>query len=382
MTIVWLGLIIPLIATIVLIVFFKKQTAVLEIIGLWVASLFIIFLAKFFVDTFDANETEYWGEYAIRVEYYEEWDEWIIQTCTREVPCGTDSKGNTRYCTETYDCSHRDYHSPYWQAITNLGNSYSITQKKYNEFMGLWNNRKFIDMDRHYYTIDGNKYESYWDNKDYNILPIITTHSYKNKVVHSSSIYEFPEVDTSAYHLFEYPEVEDYNCNSILSEVKNKDIKWADKLLTYYNAKYGSSKQVRMWLLIYKNKPFQYGTYQENYWKGGNKNEVVLCMGIDKDLSVQWAKVFSWTERENLKTDLRDSVLFQKKLDIYKTVNVFKDQVVEKFQRRDFSEFDYLETEPSPLACIISFLIIGLCVTGMSVYIVKNQFTNRMEEHG
>ena len=372
-----IGLAIPLIATILLVLFFRKQTRIIEILVLWLISLSIIFLAKSCAEKFSVSETEYWGEYGVKVEYYEEWDEWITQICTREVPCGTDANGNTTYCTETYDCSYRQYHYPRWEVVSNLKNSYDIPEKTYKQMLYTWNNEKFVDMNRDYYTIDGNKYESYWDKKDYNIFPIITTHSYENRVAHASSVYEFPEVDTSKFKLFEYPKVKDYYCQSILSEVKSSDIKWADKLLTNYNALYGVQKQVRMWLLIYKNKPYEYGVQQENYWKRGNKNEVVVCIGVTEDsLTVDWAKVFSWTERENVKVDLEDMIRNQKKLDIYKTVTNIKNEVVEKFERKSFKDFDYLDVEPSTTATILGLIFILLVVGGLTVFIIMNDITN------
>jgi hypothetical protein len=262
-----------------------------------------------------------------------------------------------------------------------LNNHYNIPEKKYKEMLYTWDNKRFVDLNRDYYNIDGNKYESYWDKKDYNIFPVITTHYYQNKVANSSSIYEFPEVDTSKHKVFEYPEVENYNCNSILSEVKSKDIYWADKLLTNYNAKYGAQKQVRMWILIFKDKPFTYAMHQENYWKRGNKNEIVLCIGVRGDsLRVDWTKCFSWTDKEILKARLEDFVRFQKNLDIYKTVNTMKDEVLSTFVRKPFEEFDYLEVEPSLTITIIALIFILLSVGGITVYIIFNEFDNNEEE--
>ena len=366
--IVWIGFIIPLIATILLVVFFRERTRIIEIVVLWILSIGIIFIAKIMAERIDATEVEYWGEYGVKVEYYEEWDEWVHQTCT-----STDSEGNVT----TYDCSYRRYHGPEWYVVTNLNNNYSIPEKKYKEMLYTWDNKRFVDLNRDYHNIDGNKYESYWDKKDYNIFPVITTHYYQNKVANSSSIYEFPEVDTSKHKVFEYPEVENYNCNSILSEVKSEDIYWADKLLTNYNAQYGAQKQVRMWILIFKDKPFTYAMHQENYWKRGNKNEITLCIGVrGGSLKVDWVKCFSWTDEEMLKVRLEDFVRFQKKLDIYKTVNTMKDEVVTSFVRKPFEEFDYLEVEPSLTITIIALIFILLSVGGITVYIIFNEFDN------
>ena len=367
MWILYLGMLIPLIATIILVVKFREKTHIVEIVIMWVASFSVIMGVKFISEKFSTMETEYWGEYGIRVDYYERWDEYIHQTCS-----STDSDGNTTY----YDCSYVDTHYPYWEVITNTGNTYTITESQFNKYSKLWKSKKFQDIGRDYHSIDGDKYESYWDKKEENIFPVITTHMYENRVSNSSSIYDFMDVDTSQFKVFSYPEVEDYQCNSILSEVRGKEISKGNKKLTIYNARYGTQKQVRMWLLIFKDKPFQYSTYQENYWKGGNKNEVVLCVGVRDSLLIDWVKCFSWTNKEILKVNLRDSVLSQKYLDIDRAIEVMKNEVIENFKRREFKEFDYLEVEPSLTATLLSLLFISLVVGGMVVYIISNDFNN------
>src|SRR5579859_7868257 len=74
------------------------------------------------------SDTERWGNYLVQAEYYEAWDEWVTKTCSREVPCGRNKDGSTRYRTEYYDCSYRDYHPPYWCVIDNSGKSHAIDQ--------------------------------------------------------------------------------------------------------------------------------------------------------------------------------------------------------------------------------------------------------------
>ena len=137
--ITWVGFTIPLIATIILVVFFRERTRIIEIVVLWVLSIGIIFIAKIMAERMDATEVEYWGEYGVKVEYYEEWDEWVSQTCT-----STDSEGNVT----TYDCSYRRYHGPEWYVVTNLNNNYYISEKKYKEMLYTWDNKRFVDLNR------------------------------------------------------------------------------------------------------------------------------------------------------------------------------------------------------------------------------------------
>ena len=368
MWILYIGILIPLFFTLLLIIKFRERTHVVEIAGLWVVSIGIIFMVKVFSEKITSMEIEYWGEYGVKIEYYEQWDEWIHQTCTT-----VDSEGNV----STYDCSYRSYHPPYWTVITNTGNQYNISQSQFLHYSSLWKNKKFIDLKRGYYRIDGDKYESQWNKVDDLLFPIITTHRYENRVVNSSSIYDFLEIDTSEVKIFSYPKIHDYTCNSIMSQREIREMKEADKRLTFYNAKYGSGKEVRMWLLIFHNKPFQYSMYQEHYWKGGSKNEVVVCVGVDDMLRVEWVKCFSWSEKENFKVNLRDSIMNQGKLNLMKTVEVMKDEVMINYERREFKEFEYLEVEPPFYIIFLSLLSIFVLVGGMTVYIIFNQFDSR-----
>ena len=70
----------------------------------------------------NTTDTEYYGGYIVKVRHYDEWDEWIERTCTRQVPIGKDKDGNTIYKEEEYDCSYRQYHPEYWVYVTNLSN--------------------------------------------------------------------------------------------------------------------------------------------------------------------------------------------------------------------------------------------------------------------
>src|SRR5690606_26786934 len=113
-----------------------------------------------------------------RVEYYEDWDEWITQTCTRTCCC--DSKGNCS--TETYDCSYRKYHPQKWGIVTTTNEYVSITKHQYREIKSYFKNERFIDLNRRFYRKDGDKFISEWQKDSGSAIPVSTEHSYVNKV--------------------------------------------------------------------------------------------------------------------------------------------------------------------------------------------------------
>jgi hypothetical protein len=42
---------------------------------------------------------------------------------------------------------------------------------------------------------------------------------------------------------------------------------------------------------------------QRDYWAGGNKNEVVMCLGISKG-KIEWARGFGWADSPELQVRL------------------------------------------------------------------------------
>ena len=87
------------------------------------------------------------------------------------------------------------------------------------------------------------------------------------------------EEEVKQYGLYEYPNFRGYYCPSILGAGEN--LSKGNRHLDVQNAKMGKDKEVRMWVLVYQNQPIQSAILQQNYWKGANKNEFVVCVGTD-----------------------------------------------------------------------------------------------------
>ena len=82
-----------------------------------------------------SSDIEYLNSRVQSVTYYEPWDEWIDQMCSRQVACGTDSDGNTEYCTEWYDCSYRKYHDSAWVMRSVDKNTFNIGGATFRSFV-------------------------------------------------------------------------------------------------------------------------------------------------------------------------------------------------------------------------------------------------------
>jgi hypothetical protein len=372
--IIYGALLIPLIVAFFLYKYFSHKTVWWEFFIPLMISLILIFSMKAIIEVVQVSSKEYWGSFIERAEYYEEWDEWITQTCTRSCCC--DSKGEN--CgTETYDCSYCLNHPAYWQIITTTGETIKINQSEYEKIKRKLGNETFVNLCRNYYRNDGDEFYTKWQNDSVRAIPVTTLHHYKNRVkAADQSVFHFGNVsksDIAKYSLKEYPEIDVYRMQSVIGD-SSEDASIAEKKFSYINGLLGHEKEVRIFVLIFHDQPIEAGFYQEWYWSGANMNEFVICIGIDKERNVKWCKPISWTRSEILKSEIKNFIQSQTKLNLCAVADFTQKQVYKEFVRRDFNEFSYLTIEPPIWPIILTYLLtIGVNI-GLSYWIIKNEY--------
>lgn len=229
-------------------------------------------------------------------------------------------------------------------------------------------------MHRHYHSINGNEYRTTWTHDDLRLEPMVTAHTYENRIKASNSVFKFQDVDPKKFGLFDYPKITGYyNQASILG---NGGVTQpvANQLLNKLNAQIGATKQVRMFILVFRNQPVEAGFEQECYWKGGNKNEFIITLGVNDQDEIQWCHPFSWTEVELLKIQIRDFVTEQKTLNLEKLVQGVVPQIQASFKRKHFKDFNYLTVEPPTWAILLTFLITIAVNLGVAYWVVNNDY--------
>lgn len=375
---IYLAFLIPLAATIFLLIKFPHKTAWWEYLLNFGVPAVLIVLAKVISTTSQTATPEVWNNYVVSATYYEYWNEWITKTCynTCYDEC-EDANGGTYSCNphdcNPYDCSYQENHPPYWEAMDNQGHTFRITQKDFLELCMLWKNKKFIDMDRDYHTVDGDAYSTVSDSFFDHTVARTTQHSYENRVKCSRSVFNFAKVDSgdiADFGLFKYPLISEFNYNPILGW----DNPQASMRLQRYNARIGSFRQVHMMILIFKDKPVQAAILQEGLWKGGNKNEFILCVGV-RNNAISWAKVISWTEADELKIGVEKTVS-NMPFDLIKISDYMAGEVQKKFVRKQFKDFSYITVEPTDKAILITFILTLVCSIGLGIFVVKNPWDN------
>ena len=374
--IIWLAMVVPVIAAVVLYFRFKRRVLWWEFLVPFAASVVLIGASKAITAAAQTHDKEYWGGWVTTTEYYEDWNETVpcshTKYCTRSYPCGNQT------CTDEYACGTEhlydvDYHSPYWQVVDSNGIAIGVTQSRFEYLCTKFRNRRFVDLHRNYHTNDGDKYAATWDGREDNIEVVTTIHNYENRVQASSSVFNFITVDPKKYDLFEYPEIyDDYKCHSVLGNGGPTMIN-AQWKLDYWNARLGAAKQIRMFILVFMDKPLEAAVEQESYWKGGNKNEFILAIGVNKQHEVQWAYVISWTPVESLKIEARNFAVEQKQLDLVKIADWLGHNIREKWVRKQFADFSYITVEPPTWAVILALLLTIAINIGTSWWVVNNE---------
>ena len=365
---IFLALFIPVFTSIILWFWFKHKTVWWEFLIPFIASIITILIFKFTAEWSRTRDIEYWGGILTKTEYYEDWNEYIHQTCT----CCCDKDGNN--CM-TYDCSYVNYHSPYWEITSSNNEVIRISENQYKELVKKFNNESFIDLHRGYYTNDGDKYVSIWDNDIKTLESVVTVHSYENRVQVSNSVFNYPKVkenDIKQYKLYEYPEIYDYYKQKCILGIKDDT---SERKFQILNSRLGLKKQVKVFILIFNDLPIKSAELQESYWKGGNKNEFIICIGIDDKMNVKWCKPFSWSEVAEPKIRTRNFVQKQDKLNLSELSDFLYKELDNNFIRKKFKEFSYLTVEPTTGQTISAFIITLIINIICSIFVIKNDIT-------
>lgn len=369
---IYLPVLLPILVGIYLVKKYPNKVNIVEVlISAGLVFLFVLF-SKYISEGAITRDTEYWGGWITRVNYFEPWDERV--PCRHPIPCSHpryDSKGHfvgfAHFNDGHFHLYDVDYHPAEWEALGSNGEQYNISKNSYSSFVRVFNNEKFIELNRIYHSIDGNEYSSYWKGEDSTIQIITSIHNYENRVAVSDSIYKYREV--SGKDLFQYPELHGFNIPAVLS--KAGPIRGGEAI-DFINGKLGAKKKIRVWVLVWKNQPRNVAFNQEAYWRGSNKNELVICLSIDSENNVQWAHVFSWSKSEALKTAINSYlVVDNSKLDLVKFGAWLYPEIEKSWNKRNWHDFDYLSISlPSWMFWFI--WIVSCMLTGILAYVAVN----------
>lgn len=339
---------IPFVVAAVLLIFFRKQTVWWEYPALIVPSIIIALLLELCCKAYNATDTEYLGSYITKIRHEDSWNEYIHRTCTKVVACGKDKDGNTIYKTVTYDCSYVRDHPDFWMYFTNTGNTDYISEQEYSRLRWQFGTpMRFIDMHRDYYTKDGDAQEYDFDGDWRKARTLSESHKYQNKVQTSRSIFKFEEISdrkADSLGLYRYPAIIDDDQCPFIGYTADK---YTEKRFRWLNARLGKQCQFRTYLLFYRNQPVSIVEKQRSYWQGANKNEMIVCIGIDSSDRVQWCECLSWSDEPRLEAKTKQFFLESDSLRLIDYADLLFRWVPRDWHRKKFEDFSYITVELS-----------------------------------
>lgn len=156
-----------------------------------------------------------------------------------------------------------------------------------------------------------------------------------------------------------YPRVHSfYKINRVLSvgsKIPGDQINSMNNAFNIALKTLGAQKQVNIIVILTEIDDPTYRYAVENAWLGGEKNDVVLFVGLD-DNKITWVDVMTWAlnkGNELFHVKLRDSVKGMETFDPDKVVAATTSMVMNHYDRPQMKDFEYLEEAIDPPTWVI-----------------------------
>ena len=308
---------------------------------------------------------EYLGSFIYSIRHDDAWTE--IQVYYESV---SDGKGGYRRVKRIRHIRHPEK----WQFYTSIGSSEHINRSSYDYIRQLWNTpcrhdsiygshiaggvRRFQTYE-YSDLLDNFSTDNPFENETvFNTMIAITEkHRYTNKLRNSNSIFRFEEItreEANALDLWDYPEIDKFDMSPILGVEVDNNI---DRHFRLLNAYYGALYEIRFFIIFFDSatQGIEIAEKQRAYWKGGNKNEFVICLGISND-RVDWCHAFSWMDEPVLSVKIEDYFRTNPEIDLMKLHRWLRWHLND-WKRKEFSDFNYVNVSLSPLQYWLAFFI-------------------------
>lgn len=308
---------------------------------------------------------EYLGSFIYSIRHDDSWTE--KQEYYKQV---SDGKGGYKRVKKIRYIHHPEV----WQFYTSIGSSEYIPGASYDYIRQLWGTPCHHDSIWGFHIAGGVRhYQTYEYSDLLNSLPsdnpfecetvfdtmiaITEKHRYTNKLRNSNSIFRFEDIsleEASDLGLWDYPEIIRYDMSPILGLDVDSN---TDQYFRLLNAYYGARYEIRFFIIFFDSatQGVEIAEKQRAYWKGGNKNEFVICLGISKG-RVNWCHAFSWMEEPVLSVKIESYFHSNPELDLMKLHNWLR-QHLKDWKRKEFSDFNYVNVSLSSKQYWTAFFI-------------------------
>jgi len=307
---------------------------------------------------------EYLSGYVTSVSHFFPWVEKVVKKETKY-----DEKGNSYTVEKVEYVEHPDE----WNWSLNTGRSQSISEYTFNRMCGIWQTGKYYFETYQTNKVSGGGGEScHWNGIEEDTETVTYTHKYKNPVRYSNSLFNSHFLTDNAQArqlgLFDYPAIHSNDQEVILyhKELETPlEYEQANIALQRLNAFMGKACQIHVFILLFKaEQGMEIAQKQRDYWKGLNKNEFVVCLGVNGQ-EVEWCQALSWMDVPVLGVKTEAYFREYSFLDLLSFVKWLRENL-DSWKRKEFKDFEYLGTNMSK-GHNLSFWLISLSL-GLLVF--------------
>lgn len=318
---------------------------------------------------------EYLSGYAQDAVHHEAWTERVVRHETY-----TDSRGNIKHRTVV----DYVYHPDEWFINLNTGECVDISEEGYISIVNLWGgDQEWIDVPHCNCVSGGGGQAAYYDNIYNHLVTATYKGLYINYVRGSNSIFRVDPLsrrEASRLGLIPYPPFDEYDLDvdAILISPKLAGVQIDDswqKHMQRINAYYGAEAEIHIFILLFDAADgISIALKQRQFWHGGNKNELVVCLGIEPSTDVDtphevaWCKAFSWCDAPQLDNATESYFIEHRSLDIGAYAAWLR-MNISLWRRKEFSDFKYIGKRISPRRAVM-VSIFTLLVSAVMVLIM------------
>lgn len=210
--------------------------------------------------------------------------------------------------------------------------------------------------------------------------PAAREHDYLNyiKAVPESLFHLNPMLTVYDKFIPHYPRVFDfYRVNRVLNVGTDIDVTKLNDLLNQKLKKLGPSKQVNVIVILTNIQEPTFKFAIENAWLAGNKNDVIVYLGLDGK-KIVWADATVWvknTGNEYAAVLLRDKIKDLGIFDETQISNTVAATIAAEYTRPEMEKFEYLldQIQPPLWVVILAVLISIGGSLGLTYYFHKNE---------
>lgn len=380
---IYYAILIPIFISFLGWVLYKRQVTWWELLLAPTISFLLIVISYYSMKSYTLTDVEYNGHLIVDAAYYEPYDTWVKKTCSYTTCSGS---GKSRSCTtHYYDCSYCDHIEARYVMADVEGNTIEISRDKYLALKQQWHSTpQFLELNRdiNYHGDcgkDGDAYTIKWDGKRSSSETHTTTHEFTNILKCNHSAFNYPEVKPELAKkagLFDYPEIGTYEYQKSVLGLHNTKL---TKYLDYLNGAYGTKYKLRIYTLFFKDKPLSTSFLQEAYFDGGNQNEIIVCIGLDKANKITWVRPFSFCDNKLVLVDIRDDLMEAKTINEEVFYTTYMNAIKKSWHFKSFKDFNYLSFEPTEGQLWFVYVMTTLVSMGLIAWSITNEENNDNE---